>query len=104
MQWRLIQTRMVSMMQRKCLLDTNLTSSDTDGDGLTDFEEVKGYHTYEQINSSLYLVCRQGRCRESWRVPCHITSLEEKNKVEQSGLPIPGWVGAILKRKVLGNG
>jgi enamine deaminase RidA (YjgF/YER057c/UK114 family) len=65
------------------LLDTNLTSSDTDGDGLTDFQEVMGYHTYEQINSSLTWSAAKADAESRGGYLATITSLEEKNAIEQ---------------------
>ena len=75
------------------LLDTNLTSSDTDGDGLTDFEEVMGYHTYEQINSSLTWSAAKADAENRGGYLATITSLEEKNKVENIRSS-NSWLGA----------
>ena len=67
--------------------------SDTDGDGLTDFEEVMGYHTYEQINSSLTWSAAKADAESRGGYLATITSLEEKNKVETIRSS-NSWLGA----------
>ena len=98
--------------------------TDTDSDGLNDAEEVcliqtvhlripmamgllisrkLGYHTYEQINSSLTWSAANADAESRGGYLATITSLEEKTKWKQSGLPIPGG-RRTLKPKVPGNG
>ena len=63
-----------------------------------------GYHTYEQINSSLTWSAAKADAESRGGYLATITSLEEKNKVEQSGLLIPGWEGVTLKLRYLAMG
>ena len=104
MQWRLIQTRMVSMMQRKCCSIPTLPHRI-----LMAMDLPISRKLWATILTSRLIVLLHGLPpRQMLKVVVVILppSPVWKRKIKwiQSGLQIPGWVGVILKLKVLGNG
>ena len=61
-------------------LGTNSNNADSDGDGISDGDEVKGYHTYSQINGSFTWTAAKADAESRGGYLATITSAEEKNK------------------------
>ena len=62
-------------------LGTNSNNADSDGDGISDGDEVKGYHTYSQINGSLSWTAAKADAESRGGYLATITSAEEANRV-----------------------
>ena len=74
-------------------LGTNSNNTDSDGDGISDGDEVKGYHTYSQINGSFTWTAAKADAESRGGYLATITSAEEASRVlavvSQSDL----WLG-----------
>jgi hypothetical protein len=75
-------------------LGTNSNNADSDGDGISDGDEVKGYHTYSQINGSFTWTAAKADAESRGGYLATVTSAEEKNKIELIRNANDLWLGA----------
>ena len=74
-------------------LGTNSNNADSDGDGISDGDEVKGYHTYSQINGSFTWTAAKADAESRGGYLATITSEEENARVFAAVQSNNPWLG-----------
>ena len=76
-------------------LGTNSNNADSDGDGISDGDEVKGRHEYSQINGSFSWTAAKADAESRGGYLATITSAEEQTRVEAAwNGSTNAWLGA----------
>ena len=86
-------------------LGTSSSNTDTDGDGISDWDEINGYHTYTQIDGAMTWTAAKSDAESRGGYLTTITSSEENARVLDSLSESTAWIGwerCIIKEHGLG--
>ena len=74
-------------------LGTSSSNTDTDGDGISDWDEINGYHTFTQVDGAMTWTAAKSDAESRGGYLATITSAEENARVLDSLSESTAWIG-----------